>query len=223
MWLFLKQTSKFQKYQDLTITIFLFALQSAFIAVFYKFSSNITFGNTNNAFYLGVASAHFEVAVTNRIANFQCRTAFRLGISLPRFLTAPIIDKGKLFVHFVCRILLIYLDYEREQYDQKLFGSYFYSKEQLNKFTDLLENDIPESVIILSWDGLKCLCLQFMQHSHNTLFLCISAILILKIAYCSRISLPTIAIKGWSPSPVSWDFFQEFCFSDGKPLLFHLL
>jgi len=66
-------------------------------------------------------------------------------------------DKGIIPLHIMCCVLCTYWDYDKENHDRSLFGSYFYSKEQLNKFKDLLVNDIPQGIVILNQGLSKCL------------------------------------------------------------------
>jgi len=151
-----KQILKLEKCQELIITIFLLFNNSACIFIFYLWDP-VTYSNIHNTFHCGYINALFEAAMTNRIPSFTYRTSFRIILLLIRFIIVPIDDKRVIPNQIICCICSIYLDYDKEKHDQNLYESYFNSKEKLNKFKDLVVNDIPEGVVVMTQDFTKCL------------------------------------------------------------------
>jgi len=141
---------------ELFITLFLGAIQAGYNLIYFNGDPQI-YENIYNTYYFGHVNALFEGTISNRIPNFYYRTVFRIVLLSLRFLTIPIIDKGVIPSHILCCALTIYLDYDKEKHDQNLFGSYFHSREKLNKFKDLVVNDIPEGVVIMTQDLRRCL------------------------------------------------------------------
>ena len=154
--LFSIKTSLLQNCQESFITIFLIILHTAGLFVFFLWNP-IALENGYNAFYCASAGAIFEHTVLNRIPSFQYRIIFRITVLLLRLFLVPVQEKAAILVQICCYGFSVYVDYDRENHGKKLFESCFYSKQQLNKFKDLVVNDIPEGVVILSQDLTKCL------------------------------------------------------------------
>jgi len=151
------QIPKFNnKFQEAIITLFLGLIQAGYNLVYFNGDPQ-TYQNIYNTYYFGHCNALFEAAIANRIPSFNYRTGFRIVLLLLRFLTIPIVDKAIIPTHLLCCFVSIYLDYDKEKHDRDLFVSYFNSRQQLNKFKDLLVNDIPEGIVVLSQDLAKCL------------------------------------------------------------------
>ena len=145
-----------KKHMELGITgfqiIFYFA---AMITNYYGDTNH--FSNSVDTFYFGYTCSVVEAAIKNRIPNFKHQVTFSLSCLLIREIFIPANDKSGIPVHLLMFAFTLYLDYDREKHDQALFGSYFYSKDQLTKFKDLVVNDIPDSIVILTQDITQCL------------------------------------------------------------------
>jgi len=150
------KTSLLQTSQEFFITIFLIVLHTACTLIFFVWDP-LASENGYSAYYSASLSSLFEASIISRIPTFQYRNIFRITIVLLRLVLVPAVDKSVIPVQFFCYAFSAYLDYDREKHDQKLFESSFYSKQQLNKFKDLVVNGIPEGVVILSQDLTKCL------------------------------------------------------------------
>ena len=158
---------KLHKPRDLIITIFLFIIQASYIPVYFS-QQKPNPDSSAHAFYFAAINSLFEATITNRIPRFKYQAAFRLLLLFFKFTVVPIEDIGQVFVLILCSFFSIYLDYDRDQHDQDLFLSYFNSREQLNKFKNLLANDLPEGIVILSQDLTRCL---FANHSFTQLII----------------------------------------------------
>jgi len=141
---------------EISITGFLLLAEIVSLPVLYRGDTGY-FDNTENAFYLGHCMSLIETTIVQRIPKLSYRTVYRLTTAFARFLAIPAPNKGLYIIQIVNIFVSIYLDYNEENKNKRLFGSYFYSKEQLNKFKDLMVNDIPDGIVILSRDLRKCL------------------------------------------------------------------
>jgi len=144
-----------QHNQELIITIFFIILHSACILIFFKWDPQM-YNSSPNSYFAGSVNVLFESATANRIPKFTYRTSFRVLLMLARFILLPIEDQGIVIIQIMCCVFSVYLDYDREEHDQGLFESYFYSKEQLNKFKELVVNDIPEGIAVFSQNLTQC-------------------------------------------------------------------
>jgi len=145
-----------KKYMDISITVFnIIFYFAAMIANYYGDTKH--FDNSLDAFYFGYTCSYVEMTIKNRIPNFLYQVIFASSCFLIREIFIPAHDKSGIVVHLLMFGFSLYMDYDREKHDQTLFGSYFYSKEQLTKFKDLVVNDIPDSIVILTQDITRCL------------------------------------------------------------------
>jgi len=110
------------------------------------------FNHPNNTFFFGYTMCIFEFAIINRIPKLSYRTITSIVLLLARVFVIPIHNKANLPMHIFALLFSIYLDWDRDKKDQKLFGSYFYSQKQLSRFKDLVANNIPDGMVILTKD-----------------------------------------------------------------------
>ncbi len=150
---------------EIYITGFLLIAEVVSIPILYQGNTGY-FDNTENSFYLGCCMTLLESIIVQRIPKLAYRMVYRLILTFARFLTIPAYNKGLYMVQAVQIAVAIYLEYNEETKNKRLFGSYFYSKEQLNKFKDLMVNDIPDGIVILTKDLKRCL---FANNSFQSL------------------------------------------------------
>lgn len=115
------------------------------------------FEDPYTSFYFGNCIGLTESIIINQVPQFSSRIVFRILTLLLRFCIIPLGMKGLYLVQMAFVFVSIYLDYNKEMHDKKLFGSYYYSREQLSKFKELVTSDIPDGIVILSRDLRKCL------------------------------------------------------------------
>jgi len=137
---------------------------TVFVGFFYLFTmiqsyhgNAQLFNHPNNTFFFGYTMCIFEFAIINRIPKLSYRTVTSIVLLLARAFVIPIHNKANLPMHIFALLFSIYLDWDRDKKDQKLFGSYFYSQKQLSRFKDLVANHIPDGMVILAKDFNQCL------------------------------------------------------------------
>jgi len=150
---------------EMSITVFLLMFYLLSMIMNYHGGTQ-HFDHANDSFYLAYTCAMLESAIVNRIPKFSYRTFFTVSAFLIRETIIPANDVTGIPMHFVCLLFGIFLDYDKEKKDQELFGSHFYSQEQLTKFKDLVVNDIPDSIVIVSKDLNQCF---FSNNAFNIL------------------------------------------------------
>lgn len=154
-----------KKNQEKVITIFCFLYYSSALLADY-YGNTGYFDHASDAFYLSYAFALCERNIIDRIPKFSYRTAFSISLTILRLVAIPGHDKGLLVLQVVYLAVGIYLDMDKEKHSREFFLSYFKNKEQLDKFKDLVVQDIPESILIVSKDLMKSL---FFNNSFKSL------------------------------------------------------
>ena len=156
---------RLKKHQETGITLFLIIFYIACLVVNY-YGDTKHFDYPNDAFYFAYTVAIVEAAMTNRMPKFSYRIIFAISLLVIRQAIITPNDKSTIPMHILCQFFSIYLDFDREKKDKNLFGSYFYSRDQLSKFKDLVVNNIPDSIVIMTKDLNQCL---FANNSFNIL------------------------------------------------------
>lgn len=139
----------------------------AVIVISHGYGESMYMGGPNEAFNFGSTTTVFAGAIANRIPKFKHRVFFNGVILLSRILIIPPAQKSFVCVDLAFLAFNMYLDYERERHDEKLFDSYFCSRDQLQRFKDLVVSDIPDGIVIISQGLNQCL---FANNSFNKLF-----------------------------------------------------
>ena len=143
-------------HHELYVTGFVTLGYIPFLCAYYYGDSGY-FQSPLDTFYFTHGFTIIEGLIVSKIPYLSHRTTYRIFGTIFRFLIVPLNQKN----HIVTEILLlaasIYFDRDRENHDKNLFESYFYSQQQLNQFKDLVVNDIPDGILIITSDLEKCL------------------------------------------------------------------
>ncbi len=113
------------------------------------------FKNPENAFYFGCYYGILERLVTERVCKPKYKVYHTIMASAIRLAVVFTLNPAHYILQVAWACVTIYLDMSQEKYNNHLFTSYFNYKEQLIKFKDLVVNDIPEGLAILSKDLLN--------------------------------------------------------------------
>jgi len=105
--------------------------------------------NPLDAYYYGCVSIFLERLCVEKIPNGKHRLFFGILITLARLIICTP-STGVLLRHISMSGLSIFLDLDKEKLMKNMFFSYNNYKNQLSKFKDLVVQDIPESIAILS-------------------------------------------------------------------------
>ena len=155
-YLFLKFVISLKQNQEAILTIFWMGYD-LFITVAHYYGNSGYFDFPEDSFYIGSFGALAESLVLSRIPKFWVRCVYSAYCCLVRAIVVPPRDKGLLIAQTISLIFSIMMDLEKEKNDKKLFSFYFNYKEQILKFKNLVAQDIPEGIIILSKDIKNCL------------------------------------------------------------------
>jgi len=142
--------------QERNITLFwIFTFLISMIAHYH--GNTGYFDHSEDTFYFGYINALFEGIIVARIPKLSYRTTFSASAAIIRAIVIPPKDKSLLIVQSLCFCFIVFLDFDKEKHDKGLFGSYFHYKEQLVKFKNLVAQDIPEGIVIITQDLTACL------------------------------------------------------------------
>ena len=153
---FSKLVNNVEKNQETMITCTMLLYYFSAICFQYHGSSGY-FDHPNEAFYFGATSTMFERLTASRISNIKHRTIFSVCTAISRLLIVPTKDIGCVIVTILCLVMGIYLDMDYEKKDKELFRSYFNNQDQLIKFKNLVNNEIPEAIAIINTSLTDCL------------------------------------------------------------------
>jgi len=163
--LFIILISMMKKNQE-TYTIILM-LVSYLAALLNNYYGNYKiFENPFSSYYFGNGMGLTEAIIIFQTPQLSSRIIFRTLTMLFRFAIIPSEIPSFYVIQVVYFFVANYLDYNREMNDKKLFASYYHSKEQLNKFKDLVTHDIPDGIAIFTKDLKQCL---FANNSFKSL------------------------------------------------------
>ena len=144
------------KNQEIILTLFWMGCDLFFILGLYHKGSGY-FENSEDSFHIGAFNGVIGGLVLSRIPKFSYRTAYCIFATLVRAFVITPKDKGLLFVQITFLIFSVFLDIDKEKNDKNLFTSYFNSKQQLLKFKNLVAQEIPEGIVVLTKDIKECL------------------------------------------------------------------
>jgi len=133
----------------------------------YYLSDSGYFQNPLDSFFLAYAFANCERLYTPQIPTLNLRIFFNIAATIFRLLLIPANDKFIFLLQILYLGLTIYLEVDKERHDKDFFVSYYRNKEQLTKFKDLVVQNIPESIVIITHDLMKPL---FVNNSFISLF-----------------------------------------------------
>jgi len=119
-----------------------------------------------DAYYYGCATLLLERLCVEKIPNDKLKVAFGVLITLARLFIIRPPSIGVVLRHVSMSGLSMYLDLDKEKLTKDMFFSYTNYKNQLGKFKDLVVQDIPESIAIMSKDLMKGL---FINESFKVL------------------------------------------------------
>jgi hypothetical protein len=142
--------------RDLAITLFIMVCSSAGTIVKYHEKVGF-FANSLDSYYFGYNFCLFDRIVLSRIPTSQYRIIYSFCTMIIKILVIPFNDKTLPIIHIIYVFSGIYLDLDKEKHDRNLFQSYFNSKNQLEKFKNLVVNDIPDGIVIINQDLGQCL------------------------------------------------------------------
>ena len=145
-----------EKNQEAAITCAMLLLYSVTLCFQYYGSSGY-FDHPNEAYYFGAASTMFERLAASRISNIKHKTVFSIGAAVSRILIVPTNDIGCMMATIGFLTMGVYLDADYERKDKELFRSYFNNQDQLIKFKNLVDNEIPEAIAIINTSLTDCL------------------------------------------------------------------
>jgi len=152
--------------QELYITIFCLIFFMSALSVYYLSDSGY-FQNPLDSFFLAYAFANCERLYTPQIPTLSLRIFFNITATVFRLILIPAHDTSIFLLQILYLGLTIYLEVDKEKHDKIFFTSYFRNKEQLTKFKDLVVQNIPESIAIITQDLMKPL---FVNNSFMSLF-----------------------------------------------------
>jgi len=153
---FLVCLKKLKSNHEIYITAFVTFIYAPVLIINYSGSIGY-FNNVLDTFYFTYCFTFVEGLIASKIPYLSHKTFYRIAGTLLRFLIIPLNDKGFILMHGALLVTSIYFDYDRENRDKNLFESYIYSQEQLNRVKDLVVNDIPDGIVIVTSDLKKCL------------------------------------------------------------------
>jgi len=154
------------KYQEKLMTIYFLAFYIGVI-ITHTSEESVYMQKVPQAFNYACNNTFLAAAIVNRIPRFEHRVFYKICIAIARILIIPVEDKSYLFIDALFLSFSIYFDYDRERHDEKLFDSSFFSREQLQRFKDLVVGDIPDSIAIINQELNQCL---FGNNSFTKLF-----------------------------------------------------
>ena len=135
-----------------------------FWAALYFIGMNIHFQNSTgyfnsaeDGFHFGTVNAIFEALIYSRIPKLSYRVGFFTCNAVVRAIFMPPKDKSLLNIQAFSILFAVFLDWDKEKLDKNLFGSYFNYKQQLLQFKNLVSQDIPEGIVIITKDLKECL------------------------------------------------------------------
>ncbi len=151
---FLKKSN--YKHQEIYTTAFVSLGYLPFLCVYYYGDAGY-FESALDTFYFTHAFTIIEGIIINKMPYLSHRTTYRAFATFFRFLIVPLNQKNLIITEILVLAVSIYFDKDRENHDKDLFESHFYSQQQLNQFKDLVVNDIPDGILIITCDLNKCL------------------------------------------------------------------
>lgn len=157
---------KVQRNREFFVTMFCLLFFMSALSVYYLSDSGY-FQNPLDSFFLAYAFANCERLYTPQIPTLNLRIFFNIAATVFRLLLIPANDKSIFLLQILYLGLTIYLEVDKERHDKDFFTSYYRNKEQLTKFKDLVVQNIPESIVIITQDLMKPL---FVNNSFISLF-----------------------------------------------------
>lgn len=146
-----------KKYQEGIITIFFVYAYLTSVYRNYVTRSAIIFANSFDLFYFSYGLAALEAIIATRIPSIQWKLFFVLASSFGRMLIVPFNRKGLFVAQMLFLSLKIYFDVDREKHERNLYRLYFNYKQQLEKFKNLIVNDVSQAIAIVSPNLSSCL------------------------------------------------------------------
>ncbi len=141
---------------EICITTFVILTYMPFLWVYF-YKDGGYFENTLDTFYFTHNFAVVEALIVSKMPNLSHRTTYRILVTIFRLAMIPFNEKHLILNHILLLVISVHFDKDRENHDKKLFESHFYSQQQLNQFKDLVVNDIPDGILIVTSDLNKCL------------------------------------------------------------------
>ena len=151
-----KLVSNVQKNQETIITCVMLLFYTSTLCIHY-YGDTGYFNHPHEAFYFGSTFTMLERLIASRISNFKHRTTFSVFAAIVRTLVIPTTDFGLIILTYLFLTMGIYLDADYEKKDKELFKSYFNNQDQLIKFKNLVNNEIPEAIAIINTNLTDCL------------------------------------------------------------------
>ena len=151
-----KLVSNVQKNQETIITCVMLVFYISALCMQY-YGDTGYFDHPHEAFYFGSTFTMLERLIASRISNFKHRTTFGVCAAIVRTLIIPTTDFGVIIITYLFLTMGIYLDADYEKKDKELFKSYFNNQDQLIKFKNLVNNEIPEAIAIINTSLTDCL------------------------------------------------------------------
>ena len=138
------------------MTIFWTALYFIGMNIHFQNSTGY-FNSAEDAFHFGTVNAIFEALIYSRIPKLSYRVGFFTCNAVVRAIFMPPKDKSLLNIQAFSIFFAVFLDWDKEKLDKNLFKSYFNYKQQLLQFKNLVSQDIPEGIVIITKDLKECL------------------------------------------------------------------
>ncbi len=123
-------------------------------------------GEAIDALYLGYTYAYMDRKVAEKMPDKRYKVLYSLFVMIIRLVINPPGSFNVYLRQFVIVGFVLYIDMNHDNDQKELFYSYSSSKYQLKRFKDLVVQDIPDSIAILSSDLQKTL---FMNNPFKTL------------------------------------------------------
>ena len=110
------------------------------------------FNNPSDSYLFGVVAAFMERMTTERIPNLKHKIYYVVLTNIGRFLIISPKNNILYITNLAAICLGIVMDIDKEGVIKNLFFSYANEKNSFTKFKDLVVQDIPEGVLIISKD-----------------------------------------------------------------------